>query len=353
MVTDLLPESERGHAPDNMHDIPFGTLFTDHMFSMTYSDGRWHDPCIHPYRPISLDPAAMCLHYGQGVFEGMKAYRNGEHVLLFRPADNIRRLNRSAERMVMPRVDEDATRYYLKCLVSIERAWIPPQPGCALYIRPTMVAVEPKLGVRAANKYLFFIVLAPVGPYFKEGFKPVRLMVSTSDARAANGGVGAAKTMGNYAAGLRATKLAEGAGCKQVLWLDACERKFIEEAGTMNVFIKFDDELVTPPLTGTILPGITRDSVLVLARDWGLTVNERRVSIDEVVEGTGSGKVEEMFGTGTAAVITPIGELLYQGKDYRVGNGEVGSLTRRLYDELTGIQYGTHPDPYGWVVEVE
>ncbi|MHA1654089.1 MAG: branched-chain amino acid aminotransferase [Candidatus Thorarchaeota archaeon] len=349
----LVPPEKRGSLPADPLNIGFGTVFTDHMFTMVYSDGHWHDARIGPYGPLALDPAALVLHYGQGIFEGMKAYRRGENVFLFRPEKNIERLNASARRMVMPEIDPEFGLYSIKRLVSIERDWIPQLPGTSLYIRPNMIATEARLGVKPAKEFLYYVILSPVGPYFKGGFNPVKVFVSDKYVRAVRGGVGAAKTIGNYAASLLGTQEAIELGYSQVLWLDAIERKYIEECGTMNVFVKFDDELATTPLDGAILPGITRDSVIHMARDWGLTVNERKISIDELIEGVRSGKVEELFGTGTAAIIAPIGELYYKGQAYVVGDGQVGELTRRLYDTLTGIQSGEIEDPYGWVVRVE
>ncbi|RDE13953.1 MAG: branched chain amino acid aminotransferase [Candidatus Thorarchaeota archaeon] len=352
LKVELVPPVRRKPKPKDPLKLPFGSTFTDHMFTMRYRNSEWSDPQIGPYQPLSLDPAAMCLHYGQGIFEGMKAYRRAGKVYLFRPRDNIMRLNDSAKRMVMPEVDVDFVLGCLKELVKTERDWIPDLPGTSLYIRPTMIAVEPKLGVRASLEYLFYIIVGPVGPYFPEGFNPLKIMVSDKYVRAVRGGVGFSKTMGNYAASLLGGKEASDAGCSQVLWLDAIERKYVEETSTMNVFVKFDKELATPPLDGTILPGITRHSVIRIAKDWNLTVNERRVSIDEIADGTKSGKVKELFGAGTAATIAPIGELLYQGKSYVVSGGKTGDLTRRLYDELTALQCGEGKDKYGWVVSV-
>lgn len=352
LKVDLVPSTRRKAKPKDPLKLAFGSTFTDHMFIMNYRNGQWSEPRIGAYQPLSLDPAAMCLHYGQGIFEGMKAYRRSGKVYLFRPRDNILRLNASAKRMVMPEVDVDFVLDCMKELVKIEKDWIPELPGTSLYIRPTMIAVEAKLGVRASQEYLFYIIVGPVGPYFPEGFNPLKILVSDRYVRAVRGGVGFSKTIGNYAASLLGGKEASDAGCSQVMWLDALERKYIEETSTMNVFVMFDKELATQPLDGTILPGITRDSVIRIAKDWKLTVNERRVSIDEVVEGTKSGRVKEVFGAGTAAIIAPIGELVYQGKPYLVGGGKTGELTRKLYDELTALQCGEGKDKYNWVVSV-
>jgi len=325
--------------PADVLKIPFGTVFTDHMFSMEYLDGKWNSASIHPYKDLSLNPAALCLHYGQGIFEGMKAYRRDDRTLLFRPERNFLRLNESATRMVMPEVDTDFAINALKQLLKVERDWVPDVHGSSLYIRPTMIGTEARLGVKPSDEYLFYIILSPVGPYFKEGFSPVKIFLSTEHVRAVRGGVGAAKTMGNYAAGLLAGVKAAEVGHSQVLWMDALEHKYLEEVGTMNIFVKFDDELVTPPLSGSILSGITRDSVLTLTKDMGLNVVERQISIDEVVEGIASRKVKEMFGCGTAAIIAPVGSLWYKNNSYTVSDGNTGELTQHLFDELTGIKF--------------
>lgn len=349
----IVPPEKQKEKPEDVLKIPFGTVFTDHMFSMDYHDNKWRSPTIHAFGNIVLSPAALCLHYGQGIFEGMKAYRRGNRILLFRPERNFVRFNESATRMVMPEVDIDFALHALKELLKVEREWVPEVHGSSLYIRPTMIATQPKLGVKPSDMYYFYIILSPVGPYFKEGFSPVKIYLSSEHVRAVRGGVGAAKTMGNYAASLLAGTKAAEVGYSQVLWMDALERKYLEEVGTMNIFVKFDDELVTPPLSGSILSGITRDSVLTLTRDMGLTVNERQVSIDEVIEGISSGKVVEMFGCGTAAIIAPVGALWHKENNYTVADGKTGILTQHLFDELTGIQSGERQDPYGWVVEVD
>ncbi|MBN2228883.1 MAG: branched-chain amino acid aminotransferase [Candidatus Thorarchaeota archaeon] len=349
----LLPHEKLKQKPQDVLKIPFGTVFTDHMFSMHYSGNSWHEARIHPYAPLELSPAALCLHYGQGIFEGMKAYRRDGRVLLFRPEKNIERFNISAARMVMPAVEIDFVLDALKELLRVERNWVPDAPGSSLYIRPTMIGIQAKLGVKPSEEYLFFIILSPVGPYFKEGFSPVNIYVSTEHVRAVRGGVGAAKTIGNYAASLFAGTEASKVGYSQVLWLDALELKYIEEVGTMNLFVRFDDELATPPLTGSILAGITRDSVLTITKDMGMNVKERSISIDEVIEGLDSGKVIEMFGCGTAAIIAPVGSLWYKGKPYAVSNGKTGELTQHLFDELTGIQSGEREDRYGWIVDID
>jgi branched-chain amino acid aminotransferase len=349
----LVSSEKQREKPEDVLKVPFGTVFTDHMFSMDYHDGQWQGSRIHPFGNIVLSPAALCLHYGQGIFEGMKAYRRGNRILLFRPERNFIRFNHSAIRMVMPEIDVDFALRALKELLKVERDWVPDVKGSSLYIRPTMIATQPKLGVKPSDMYYFYIILSPVGPYFKEGFSPVKIYLSSEHVRAVRGGVGAAKTMGNYAASLFAGTKAAEVGYSQVLWMDALDRRYLEEVGTMNIFVKFDDELVTPPLSGSILPGITRDSVLTLTRDMGLNVKERKVSIDEVIEGIASGKVVEMFGCGTAAIIAPVGALWYKENNYTVSDGNTGNLTQHLFDELTGIQSGERQDPYGWVVEVD
>jgi len=350
---DLVPKDKRKEKPKDVLQVAFGTVFSDHMFSMRHNGYRWTDERIHPYGPLSLSPAALCLHYGQGIFEGMKAYRRGERVLLFRPEMNFKRLNASAERMVMPTIDVDFAMYSLTELLKIDADWVPDVPGSSLYIRPTMIGTEPKLGVRPSQEYLYYVILGPVGPYFKEGFSPVKIYVSDKYVRAVKGGTGAAKAAGNYAASLLAGTDATKVGYSQVLWLDALERKWVEEVGTMNLFVRFDDEVATPPLTGSILPGVTRDSVLTLVKDYSLNPTERMISIDEIIEGLSSGKVKEIFGCGTAAIIAPVGSLWYKDAPYEVSKGQTGELTQRLFDDLIGIQSGEQEDPHGWVVPIE
>ena len=342
---------ERKPRPDDTK-LGFGQSFTDHMFVMPYdaAQGGWHDPEVRPYANFSLDPAAMVFHYGQAIFEGLKAYR-GENgaVHLFRPTANLERMNTSATRLCMPTLPTEVALAGLRALVRIDAEWVPSSPGATLYIRPTMVATEPALGVRPARQYLFFIIMSPVGAYYPEGFNPVKIYVTDQYVRAVPGGVGAAKTAGNYAASIRAAEEAKKQGFTQVLWLDAVERRYIEEVGTMNIFFVIGDEVVTPPLAGSILPGITRDSALRLIRDWGYRVVERPVSIDEVLEAGSRGTLKEAFGTGTAAVISPVGSLHYKGRDCAINGGRTGVLSQRLFDELQAIQYGRVQDPYGWV----
>jgi len=334
--------------------LGFGQYFADHMFVMQYEKGRgWHDATIKGYQNFSLDPAANVLHYGQAIFEGLKAYRGKDNrILLFRPEDNLKRINVSAERMCMPTIPIADVLEGMKALLRLDKAWVPTTDGATLYIRPTMVATEAGLGVRPADHYLFYIISSPVGAYYAEGFNPVKIYVTDKYVRAVPGGVGHVKTAGNYAASIRAAVEAKEKGYTQVLWLDAVERKYIEEVGTSNIFFLIADELITPPLTGSILPGITRDSVLQLAKDWGVKVTERPISIDEVIAVNDSGALQEIFATGTAAVISPVGELNYQGRICTINHGKTGELSQRLFDEIQAIQHGFRDDPHGWVVEL-
>jgi len=334
--------------------LGFGTKFTDHMFNMDYApDKGWHNPRIEPYGPISMDPATMVLHYGQGVFEGLKAYRtDGGRIQLFRPQDNFRRLNRSNDILCIPRFDEQLALEALKELLRIEQDWVPRVPETSLYIRPTIFASDPFLGVRASHTYRFFIILCPVGAYYPEGFNPVKILVETEHVRAVPGGTGEAKTLGNYAASLLAGQKAHDAGFTQVLWLDGVERKYIEEVGSMNIFFVIDGEVISPALQGSILPGITRDTVLQLARMWKLKVTERRISVDEVLEANETGKLQEVFGSGTAAVISPVGQIKHADRVVTVGDGGVGQLAKRFYTAITDIQYGRAEDPRKWIVPV-
>jgi branched-chain amino acid aminotransferase len=324
------------------------------MFLMDYEEGKgWQHPRIEPYRPFSLDPATLVLHYGQEVFEGLKAYhwRSGE-IFLFRPRANYERLNRSARRLCMPEVNVDDAMEATRELVRLERDWVPSEPGTSLYIRPNLIATEVGVGVHVSGKYLFYIIVGPVGAYYPQGFNPVDIFITEKYTRAAVGGLGEAKTLANYAASLLAQREAQQLGYTQVLWLDAVERKYVEEVGTSNIFFYIGDELVTPSLSGTILPGITRDSVIHVARDWGLKVSERRISLEEVFTSIKHGTLKEVFGSGTAAVISPVGKLAYRGETHLVNNGKVGPLAQKLYDYLIGIQYGEVKDPYGWVEKV-
>ena len=339
--------------PTDQTRLGFGNYYTDHMFLMNYDEGKgWHDPRIVPYGPIELDPAAMCLHYGQEVFEGLKAYRTEDgRILLFRPDRNMARLNSSNERLCIPAIDEAFAVEAIKKLVSVDQDWIPTAEGTSLYIRPFIFATEAQVGVHPAQELLFAIILSPVGAYYPEGLNPVKIYVEDKYVRAVRGGMGYTKTGGNYAASLKAQDEAEKVGYTQVLWLDGVERKYIEEVGTMNVFFVIDDEIVTPELQGSILPGVTRMSCIELLKKQGYKVSERRLSIEEVAEAADAGKLKEAFGSGTAAVISPIGELKWDEKVMTINNGEIGTISQHLYDTLTGIQWGKLPDPYGWTVE--
>ncbi|MBU0517058.1 MAG: branched-chain amino acid aminotransferase [Proteobacteria bacterium] len=345
---------KRKAKPADQSRLGFGRFVTDHMLRCDWTrDQGWHEHRIVPYGPLNLDPAALVLHYGQQVFEGLKAYYGRDGAIhLFRPRDNLARLNRSARRLCLPEVDVEDVMAGLRELILLEKDWIPTANGASLYIRPTLIASEAVLGVQVAAECLLYIIVGPVGAYYAEGFAPTKIFVTERYVRAVIGGVGEAKTSANYAASLLAAEEAYAKGYTQVLWLDACDKKSIEEVGTSNIFFKFEDELVTPPLTGSILPGITRDTVLTLARDRGLTVNERRITIDEVIAGCGDGSLQEAFATGTAAVISPVGEINHQGQTSVVGDGRVGELSRSLYDEILDIQYGRRPDPHNWVVKL-
>jgi len=346
---------EKKKAKPQPWELGFGQHFSDHMFMMDYIHNKgWHRARIVPYQTIELDPAALILHYAQAVFEGLKAYHGEDgRIRLFRPEANARRLKASAERLCMPPLEPHFFIEAVKTLVNLERDWVPRTQGASLYIRPTMVATEPALGVRPALEYLFFIITSPVGAYYKEGFNPVKIMVTDKYVRAVPGGIGYTKAAANYAASLKAAQEAQAKGYSQVLWLDARERRFIEEVGTMNIFFHFKEALVTPALTGSILPGVTRDSVIQLAREWDLEVQERPITMDEVIEGLETGKLLEVFGTGTAAVISPVGVLNYRDRDYTIGGGKTGPLAKKFFEEITAIQYGIKDDTRGWTLVVE
>ncbi len=335
-------------------ELTFGTVFTDHMFVMDFQEEKgWYDPRVEPYGPFPLDPAAAVLHYAQAVFDGLKAFRGRDgQVRLFRPQKHVERLIQSSQRLCIPPLDPDLALKSLVTLVGIEKDWVPSTVGTSLYVRPTIIASEPFLGVRPAKSYIYYVILSPVGAYYPEGINPVKILVVDKYVRAVEGGVGAAKTGVNYAASLYAAEEAKHAGFTQVLWLDGRERKYIDEVGTMNIMMKIGDEIVTPPLSGTILAGVTRDSALSLMRDWGLRVSERPVTIDEVAAAARKGTLEEVWGTGTAAVISPVGELAYKGERLVINGGRIGTLTQKLYDAIVGIQYGTAPDTRGWTVPV-
>lgn len=340
--------------PADEKSLGFGQLFTDHMFLLDYEEGKgWHSPRVVPYGPFTLDPATTVFHYGQAIFEGMKAYRAKDGgVQVFRPKSYLARMNRSAARVCIPELDTELVYAGLQKLLETEKDWVPGSPGTSLYIRPFVIATEKFLGVRPAKNYIFSIILSPVGAYYPEGFAPVKIYVTDEFVRAVPGGLGEAKTPANYAASLLAAEVAKKKGYTQVLWLDACERKYIEEVGTMNIVFKIGGEVITPALEGSILGGMTRDSVLFLLRQWGIPVVERRISIDEVYAAHANGALEEVFGTGTAAVISPVSELNWQGKTITVNDGKVGGLSQQLFDEITGIQYGDKEDRFEWITKI-
>ncbi len=334
--------------------LGFGKIFTDHMFVMDYSKQEgWHDARIIPYGNLSISPACTALHYGTEIFEGLKAYRTPDGgVQLFRPIENARRMNRSAERLCMPEIPEDDIVEAITTLVNLDRAWVPNDPGTSLYIRPFMFGNDETLGVHAVDHATFVIILSPVGSYYKEGLNPVKIMIEDEDVRAVRGGTGEAKCGGNYAASNRAGDRAEKKGYSQVLWLDGVERKYIEEVGAMNVMFKISGKVVTPALSGSILPGITRKSIIEMLKKEGIPVEERRLSVAELAQAMKDGTLEEAWGCGTAAVVSPIGELSYKGEVYIVNEGKIGELTQHLYDTLTSIQWGKAEDPFNWTVKI-
>jgi branched-chain amino acid aminotransferase len=340
---------------DDESKLGFGVTMSNHMFKMDYNiRNGWHSPRIEPYDVLHLYPAAAILHYAQEAFEGLKAYRSASGTIyLFRFMDNLKRMTRTCERLCIPAYPEELVGEGLKQLISVDRNWVPSSPGTSLYIRPNIIATEAFIGVRPANEYLLYIITGPVGSYYPEGFAPVKIMVEERYTRAAPGGVGAAKTAGNYASTLKAQIDAHEKGFSQVLWLDSVNHQYIEEVGTTNIFFKFKNELVTPPLGGTILPGITRDSIITLATDLGFQVQERPVSMEEVATAAQSGTLEEVFCSGTAAVVSPVSVLHYRGRDLVIGEGQTGPLSQQLFEKLTAIQYGDAKDPYGWRVSVE
>jgi branched-chain amino acid aminotransferase len=335
------------------HELGFGTVFTDHMFVADFQEEKgWYDPRVEPYGPLSLDPACAVLHYAQAIFDGLKAFRGTDgKVRLFRPQKHIERLNNSARRLCIPPLDPEFALQSLLTLVGLEQAWVPSSIGTALYVRPVIIASEPFLGVRPAKSYIYYVILSPVGAYYAEGMNPVKIRVEDKHIRAIPG-VGAAKTGGNYAASLYAAEEAHKAGFTQVLWLDAVHRKYVDEVGTMNIMFRIGDEVVTPPLAGTILPGVTRDSALTLMREWGLRVSERQIEIDEVIAAARAGSLREAWGTGTAAVISPVGELSYKDERLVVNGGKIGEVTQRLYNAIVDIQYARVADTHGWTVAV-
>ena len=341
--------------PDSNSALGFGKIFTDHMFIMDYSqDKGWHDARIVPFDRISIHPASTVLHYGSEIFEGLKAYRRADgEVQLFRPIENIRRMNRSAVRMCLPEIPEDMALEALTTFIEVEKDWVPSANGTSLYIRPFMFGNDETLGVHAVKNATFMIITSPVGSYYKEGINPVKIMIESEDVRAVRGGTGEAKCGGNYAASNRAGERAEKLGYSQVLWLDGVERKYIEEVGAMNVMFKINGEIVTPMLAGSILPGITRKSIIELLKSEGYKVSERLISVDELEKALEEGTLEEAWGCGTAAVVSPIGELCYKDKKFTINNGKIGEVTQHLYDTLTGIQWGKIEDKFGWTMLVK
>lgn len=339
----------------NISKKTFGTLFTDHMFVMEWHEDKgWHNERIQPYQEFMLDPASSSLHYGQEIFEGMKAFRTVDNkAVLFRPRNNLDRMNRSAQIMSMPEFDVECVLQWLKKLVTIDALWIPHEIGTSLYIRPTMVATEKTLYLRPSSCYIFFIILSPVGALYEQGFDPVPILVCENYTRASAGGVGQAKAAGNYGAAMRAQKEAQSVGCTQVLWLDPLERKYVEEVGAMNIFFVINNSLVTPTLTDSILAGITRQSIIELSKQMGIAVQERRISIDEVIEGVHNGSVQEIFGSGTAAVISPVGTLRYKDQVHSINNNQTGPITQKMFTALTNIQYGITGDLNEWLESIE
>jgi branched-chain amino acid aminotransferase len=344
--------SPRKHPADS--ELGFGRIFTDHMFMMDWEPAAgWHRPRIVPYGPLNLDPSASVLHYGQAMFEGMKAFRGRDgRVRMFRPDRHCLRFSQGAPRLCMPPVDPELMQHALKTLLAVDEEWVPRSPGTALYIRPTLIATEPVLGVRASQRYLCFIILSPVGPYYADGWKPLQIWIEGRYVRAARGGLGAVKASANYVASMLAAEEARKRGYAQVLWLDAGGQHSFEEVGTMNVFVRIGDEVITPPLAGTILGGVTRESVITLLQGWGVTVRERRLTLEEVVAAHEAGTLKEAFGCGTASVIAPIGEFGNEDLKLVIQDGQPGELSRRIYDTIMGIQYGALPDAHSWMVEV-
>ncbi len=341
------------HQPQS-DKLGFGRFFTDHMLVMDYKDGAWGEPHIMPFDNFSLHPATAVLHYGQGIFEGLKAYKSNDGIIsLFRAKDNFIRMNKTAQRMCMPELDIDIVMDALKELIKIDADWIPTAEGTALYIRPTMVATDEFLGVRPSHTYKFFIILSPVGSYYAGGMKPTAIMIEDHYVRAAVGGTGEAKCSGNYAASLLAADIASGKGYDQVLWLDAAEKKYIEEVGAMNIFFVIGDTVITPKLVGSILPGITRASVIQVLKAEGISVEERRISIAEIEEAYQAGTLKEAFGAGTAAVISPVGRIGLNNQDWVINNNQMGTLTAKLYNTLTGIQNRKIADSFGWVTIIK
>jgi|ASRP01.1.fsa_nt_gi branched-chain amino acid aminotransferase len=350
MISIEINKSSQLKEIPNPENLGFGTIFTDHMFMMDYTqDQGWHNAKIVPYGPIEFDPSMMVLHYGQETFEGLKAYKgNDGEIFLFRPEYNGQRLNDSNKRLCIPEIPIEDFIKSIEALVKIDRRWIPEGIGTALYIRPFVFATDASLKVHPAKTYKYMVILSPVGAYYTEGLNPVKIQVEEEYVRASVGGVGFAKTGGNYGAGLLAQEKAAQNGCSQVLWLDSKEHRYVEEVGTMNVFFVKEGTLITPALSGSILPGITRDSVIKIAEKLGIPVEERKIDIHEIIEASEAGQITEAFGTGTAAVISPVGTLVYQGKEYCFNHHRIGEISQKLYDLVTGIQLGEIEDLYGF-----
>ena len=334
--------------------LVFGKFMTDHMFIVDYHEGQgWHDARIVPYGPLQMDPAAKVLHYGQEIFEGLKAYRTEDgSIQLFRPMENVRRMNLSCERICLPQIPEELALAGITELVKVEKDWVPYEKDTSLYIRPFVIGIDPALGVHSSHHCQYIVIVCPVGAYYPEGLNPVKIYIEETDVRAVKGGTGTAKTGGNYAASLRAGNVAEQKGYSQVLWLDGIHRKYIEEVGAMNVMFKINGKIVTPDLNGSILDGITRKSCIQLLKDWGYEVEERRISADELFDAAKSGELEEAWGTGTAAVVSPIGELAKGDEKAILSGGKIGPVTQKLYDTLTGIQWGRVEDPHNWIMKL-
>ena len=340
--------------PTDESKLGFGKIFTDHMFVMDYTEGQgWHDARIVPYAPLVLDPAALVFHYAQECFEGMKAYRRADGgVQLFRPEKNAQRMQSTHQRLCIPEIPVEDFVQAVKALVKVDEAWVPHADGTSLYIRPFTIATEAVLGVKASAEYKFIIIASPSGAYYAEGINPVRIYVEDQYVRATPGGTGYIKCGGNYAASIIASEKAHLLGFSQVLWLDGVERKYVEEVGSMNIFFKIDGQIYTAPTVGTVLPGITRMSCIELLKSWGYQVNETRLAITDIMDAAEAGKLEEVFGTGTAAVISPVGELVYEDRKAEINGGVIGPVTQKLYDTLTGIQWGKLPDEHGWIQTV-
>ncbi len=335
-------------------NLGFGKVFTDHMFVMDYERGKgWFNARIVPFENLTLHPAATVFHYGAEIFEGLKAYRTADgSVQLFRPIENVRRMNNSAERIGLPQMDEEDMLSAITEFVKVEKDWVPYGEGESLYLRPFMFGNDEHLGVHSINRASFLIIASPSGSYYQEGINPVKIMIEDQDVRAVRGGTGYAKCGGNYAAATRAGEKAEKLGFTQVLWLDGVERKYIEEVGAMNVMMKIDGEIITPMLSGSILPGITRKSIIELLKSKGYKVSERKISIDEIIDALKSGKMEEFWGCGTAAVVSPVGELYYEGETYIINDNKIGETTQMLYNTLTDIQWGRTEDKFGWITRI-